>query len=115
MTEENRQPADEERRLKEEREEREFDEAVRQLNYKVHRHMGMTAAVLGLIAAGVAFWRLSSVMGISPWEALSGAMPLFGLILVILLLGVIFSLGTSRLAWGIEKLIERAKKRKAGE
>jgi hypothetical protein len=105
----------EERRLQEEQEERAFDEAVKELNARVHRHMGMTAAVLGLIATGVALWRLSAVMGVSPLEALGGAMPLFTICLVILGLGVVFSLGTSRVAWGIEKLVEWARKKQAGE
>lgn len=96
-------------------EEREFDEAVKRLNAKVHRHMGMTAAVLGLVAAGVALYLLSSRLGISPWAALADAMPGFFVILVILGLGVLFSLGTSRIAWGVERLVKRIKKRKAGE
>lgn len=104
-----------ERRLKEEQEEREFDETVRQLNAKVHRHMGMTAAVLGLVAAGVGLWLLSSRLGISPWAALKDAMPAFFVVLVILGLGVVFSLGTSRLAWGIERLVKRIRKKKASE
>ncbi len=116
MAEESREPLSaEERRLREEQEEREFDEAVKKLNARVHKHMGMTAAVLGLIAAGVALWRLSSVMGVSPLEALGGAMPLFFIVLVILGIGVLFSLGTSRVAYAIEKLVKRMQKKKAGE
>lgn len=120
MAEQERERSEEALRLEAERErelqeEREFDEAVKRMNARVHRHMGMTAAVLGLVAAGVALWLLSSRMGISPWEALGGAMPLFVICLVILGLGVVFSLGTSRIAYGIEKLVERTKKKKAGE
>lgn len=111
--EEKQQPlTDVERELQEERE---FDEAVKRLNAKVHRHMGMTAAVLGLVAAGVALYLLSSRMGISPWWALADAMPAFLVVLAILGLGVVFSLGTSRLAWGIELLVKRIKQKKAGE
>ncbi|MFZ5823950.1 MAG: hypothetical protein ACOY94_06435 [Bacillota bacterium] len=112
MTDEPKQrTAEEERRLQEEQEEREFNERVRELNNRVHRHMGMTAAVLGIIAAIVGFWLLSSRLGISPWTALKEAGPLFLIVLVILGLGVVFSLGTSRLAYGIELLVKRYKKK----
>lgn len=111
MTDEPRQPSAEERRLQEEQEEREFDERVRALNTRVHKHMGMTAAILGIIAAIIGFWLLSSRMGISPWTALKEAGPLFLVVLVILGLGVLFSLGTSRIAYGIELLVKRYKKK----
>lgn len=111
MTDDSKQPSAEERRLQEEQEEREFDERVRELNARVHRHMGMTAAILSIIAAIVGFWLLSSRVGISPWTALREAGPLFLIVLVILGLGVVFSLGTSRLAYGIELLIKRYKKK----
>lgn|GEM_PF-3343554 len=115
MGEEPREPISaEEHRRREEQEEREFDEAVKRMNARVHKHMGMTAAVLGLIAAGVALWRLSAVLGVSPLEALGGAMPLFLLCLIILAIGALFSFGTSRVAFAVERLVKRLQK-KAGE
>lgn len=91
------------------------DEADRKLRARVHRHMGMSAAVLGVIAAIVGLWWISKVFGVSPWTAVKEAIPLFLIVLVILGLGVVFSLGTSRLAYGIELLVKRYKKKKAGK
>jgi hypothetical protein len=72
-------------------------EAERKLKSRVHRHMGTTAAVLGIVATVVALARMRSMFGISPWEALgigAGAMPWVLLILVAI---VVLSMGTSRL------------------
>lgn len=93
----------------------ELTEAEKAFRAKVHRHMGMTAAILGLIAAGVGFWSIGRVFGFSPWAALAEAMPLFLICLAILGLGVVFSLGTSRVALGIERLVTRKnRKQKTG-
>lgn len=96
---------------------REMDEAQRKLHAKVHRQLGTLAAVLGIVAAIVGFWFIGRLFGVSPWQALREAMPLFVIVLIILGLGVLFSMGTSRIAYGIERLVKKNKKQqaKAGE
>lgn len=82
-------------------------EAERALKAKVHRHLGMTAAVLGILAAGLGLRWISVNFNISPWAALGEAMPLLLIVLVILGIGILGSLGISRLALGIERLAKR--------
>jgi hypothetical protein len=79
-------------------------EAERKLKSRVHRHMGMTAAVLGIVATFVALARMRSMFGISPWEALgigAGAMPWVVAILVAI---VLLSMGTSRLLLAVNRI-----------
>lgn len=75
-----------------------MSEKERELRNRFHMQMGITAAVLGLAAAGVGLWWISSSFGVSPWAALAEAMPLFGIVLLILGAGALFSLATVRLA-----------------
>lgn len=93
----------------------ELSEAERQLRAKVHRQMGMSAAILGGIAVLVGFWWISRVFGVSPLTALRETMPLFTIVLVILGAGVLFSLAASRLALWIERLNNRYRKQEVGE
>ena len=90
-------------------------EAERQLRAKVHKHMGMTAAILGVAAAGVGFWWISRVFGVSPLAALGEALPLFTIVLAILGAGVLLSLAVSRLAWWVERASKRNRKHEVGE
>ncbi len=97
----------------------ELEAAERELRARVHRHMGWLATVLVLIAIVVALWRLNTWIqelgwGYSLWEAMGIGATTVPWVLLILGLGVVFSLGTSRLMLGIEKLAELVRRKKAG-
>lgn len=86
----------------------------RELHARAHKHMGMAAAILGLVAVFVALARMRAIFGVSPWEALrlgASAMPW---VLLILGLGVLFSLGASRMMLGLEWLVKRITGRQVG-
>lgn len=80
-------------------------QAEREVSSRVHRHMGMTATVLVLLAVVVALARMRTMFGISPWEALGIGSSALPWILLIIGLGVFFSLGTTRIMFGIERLV----------
>lgn len=82
-------------------------ERQRQLNARVHKHMGMTAAILGLGAAAVALVRLPAAFGISAWEGLRIGATGLPWVLLVLGLGVLFSLGASRLMMLLTRWFER--------
>jgi apolipoprotein N-acyltransferase len=84
----------------------------REVQARVHRQMGITAAVMGVAAAGVGFWWIGRVFGVGPLEALQAAWPLFLLVLVILALGMLLSLGAARAAWLTERFLARRRQRK---
>lgn len=83
-------------------------EAERELRARVHKRMGITAAVLGIIAAGVGFWWINRAFGVKPWEALVSALPLFGLVVALLALAALVSLGAARLAYFAERRAHRS-------
>lgn len=93
----------------------EESEAERALRARVHRHMGMTAAILAIGAVIVALARMRTMFGVSPWEALGIGTTTLPWLLLILGAGVVFSLGTTRLMFGIEKLLTLLKGKKAGK
>lgn len=86
-------------------------EAERRMRAQVHRWMGMSAALLTVVAVGVAIYRLNVTLaqagadvGISMGESMGimfGALPW---VLLIIALGVAFSMGTTRIMLGLEKL-----------
>lgn len=84
-----------------------LNEAERALRARFHRQLGMTAAVMGVIAAGVGFWWIGRAFGVTPWEALVSAMPLFGIVVALLGLAALAGLGTARLAYFAERLARR--------
>lgn len=90
-----------------ERERLELEEQERKLRAKLHRYMGTLAAVLGVVAAIVALARMETMFGVSPWEALGIGSTGMPWVILILGLGVLFSMGTSRIAIGIEWLVKR--------
>lgn len=87
--------------------EEQLNEAERELRARVHRQMGMTAAVMGVIAAGVGFWWINRSFGVSPWEALASALPLFGIVVALLAAAALVGLGAARLAYLTERLARR--------
>lgn len=96
------------------REELEELEAERELKARVHRHMGMTAAVLAIGAVIVALARMKTMFGISAWEALGIGSTTLPWLLLILGAGVVFSMGTTRLMTGIEWVVRKVTGKKAG-
>lgn len=83
------------------------EEVERALKARLHRQMGMTAAVMGVIAAGVGFWWIGRVFGVTPYRALADALPLFSLVLVLLGLVALPSFAAIRLVQYIERRAER--------
>jgi hypothetical protein len=101
---------------RQEAEERAREEAIiRAINNKVHRHMGMSAAILGLIAMIVALIRIPAMFGVSVGETFGILGMWVPLLLVIVGLGVLFSLGTTRLMLSGEWLLRKLTGKKAGE
>lgn len=87
-------------------------EAEREVSARVHRHMGMTATILVLLAVVVALARMRTMFGISPWEALGIGSSALPWILGIIGLGVFFSLGTTRIMMGIDWVVRLMRGRK---
>jgi hypothetical protein len=85
-------------------------EEEKALRAKMHRWLGMLALLLVVVAIIVAIWRLNvslkqSGLGISLGESLGIGMSSLPWILVIIGLGVIFSLGTTRVMLGLDRLV----------
>lgn len=95
-------------------------EAERELRAKVHRWLGTLAAVLVVVAIGVALTRMRATTshlvpeGYSPWEALGIGATTIPWVLLIVLLGVIFSMGTTRLMMLLHWIVDKVKGKKAG-
>ncbi len=96
------------------REEQEELEAERVLKARVHRHMGMTAAVLAVGAVIVALARMKTMFGISAWEALGIGSSTLPWLLGILVAAVVLSMGTTRLMTGVERVVRKLTGKKAG-
>jgi hypothetical protein len=89
-------------------------EAEQRLRAAVHRQLGMLAALLCLVAAVVALWRLE-VNGISAWHALKLGGGAYPWVLLILGVGVLFGVATSWVGLVVDWLaVRRIKKEKAG-
>lgn len=88
-------------------------EAERALRARVHRHLGWVATLLVLVAIAVALGRMRTMFGVSPWEALGIGATTLPWIIGILVLGVVFSLGTSRMMLGLEKVLSWFKGKKS--
>jgi len=98
-------------------------EEERLLRAKVHRWLGVLATVLVLVAVGVAIGTLdrslkASGLGYSLWESLGFGFSALPWVLLILGLGVVFSLGTTRTLQLLERGVHAIKrsftKKKAG-
>jgi FtsH-binding integral membrane protein len=84
-------------------------EEERRVRAQVHRWMGMGAALLTLVAVGVAIYRLNATqaeVGMPVGEAMRVMLSGLPWVLAVIALGVVFSLGTTRLMLGIEKLVK---------
>jgi len=90
-------------------------ERERKLNARVHRQLGMTATILVVIAAVVALARMRKMFQVSPWEALGLGASGMPWVLLILGLGVAFSLGTTRIMAGAAHIFDWVKGKKAGQ
>lgn len=89
-------------------------EEERILRAKVHRWLGVLATVLVLVAIGVAIWALDrslkqSGLGYSLWESLGFGFSALPWVLLILGLGVVFSLGTTRTLLLLERAVNAIK------
>lgn len=88
--------------------------AEKELNARMHRWFGTSAAVLGLVAIIVALSRMRAMFGISPLEALGIGSTTLPWLLLIVAIGVAFSMGTTRLLAGAEWIIKKLTGKKAG-
>jgi len=88
-------------------------ELERRVAARVHRQMGITAAAMGTVAAGVGFWWIGRVFGVGPLEALRAAWPLFLLVLLLLAFAMLVSFGAARAAWLTEQFAARRRRRDA--
>ncbi|HWI53040.1 MAG TPA: hypothetical protein VNT01_12950 [Symbiobacteriaceae bacterium] len=86
-------------------------EAERRMRAQVHRWMGMSAALLTIVAVGVAIYRLNvslaqngAELGISMGESMKDMFAALPWVLLIIAVGVVFSMGTSRIMVGLERL-----------
>lgn len=89
-------------------EEQELEEE-RALRARMHRWLGMLAALLVVVAIAVAVWRLNATLqqsglGISLWDSLGIGMSTLPWVVLIIVLGIVFSLGTTRIMLGLERL-----------
>lgn len=86
-------------------------EAERRMRALVHRWMGMSAALLTFVAVGVAIYRLNVTLaqsgaevGISLGESMRIMVLALPWVLLLIGLGVVLSMGTSRIMVGLEKV-----------
>jgi uncharacterized membrane protein YidH (DUF202 family) len=86
----------------------------REMRAKVHRHLGWVATLLVVVAIGVALSRMQAMFGVTAWEALKIGVPAFKWVLLIFGLGILFSMGTTRILMGIEWIIGKIVGRKRG-
>ncbi len=72
-----------------------------------HRVLGTLATVLVLVAVVVALWRMQTIFGVSAWQALGIGATAIPWIVGVLLLGVVFSMGTTRAMLLVEAVYKR--------
>lgn len=89
-------------------------EAERELSARMHKYFGWLSTVLVLVAVVVALSRMRAMFGVSPWEALGIGSTGLPWVLLILGLGVVFSMGTTRLMLFLEWVVKRIKGNRAG-
>ena len=77
----------------------------KELNARVHKHMGMSAAILGLVATVVALIRIPKMFGVSVGETFGILGMWIPLVFVILAVGALASLGTTRLLIGVDWVV----------
>lgn len=95
---------------------REEQEEERRVKASVHRWMGVSATLLTVVAIIVAIYRLGATqteVGLPLGEMMKimfGALPW---VLAVIAVGVLFSMGTTRIMLGLEKLVNliRGKKK----
>jgi FtsH-binding integral membrane protein len=83
-------------------------EEERRVRAQVHRWMGMAATILTVVAVGVAIYRLNATqaeVGMPVGEAMRLMLSGLPWVLAIIALGVLFSLGTTRLMMGLERVV----------
>ena len=90
-------------------------EEERRVRAQVHRWLGTLATVLVVVAIGVAVWTLDrslkqSGLGISLWESLGMGFSALPWVLLIIGLGVVFSLGTTRTMLLLERVVQAVRK-----
>lgn len=97
-------------------------EEERQMRAKVHRWMGMAATLLTLVAVGVAIYRLNVTLsqnqaevGITLGESMKIMFSALPWVLLVIALGVLFSMGTTRIMLGLEKVVGWMKGKKVGK
>lgn len=101
--------------MPEDQSEQELNERQRKLNARAHRQLGMTATLLVVLAVVVALARMRTMFAVSPWEALGLGASGMPWILAILALGVVFSLGTSRIMGAVAWVIARVRGKRDGQ
>lgn len=87
----------------------------KELNARVHKHMGMSAAILGLIAMIVALVRIPAMFGISVGQTFGILGMWIPLLLGILAVGALASVGTTRLVRGVEWIVNLFRGKKASK
>lgn len=100
--------------MPEDQSEQEQIERDRQLNARAHRVLGMTATILVVLAILVALARMRTMFQVSPWEALGLGASGMPWVLAIIGLGVVFSLGTTRIMGAVAWVVNRVRGKKAG-
>ncbi|HWI66506.1 MAG TPA: hypothetical protein VNT75_32150 [Symbiobacteriaceae bacterium] len=93
-------------------------EEERRLKASVHRWLGVLATVLVVVAIGVALYQLSgaqTVWGMTFGEMMRITLGGWTWVAALLVVGLVFSLGTTRIMLGLEKLVNLIRgKKKAG-
>lgn len=99
---------------------REEQEEERRQRAAVHRWMGISALVLTLVAVVVAIWRLNvslaesgAELGISLGDSMRDMFAALPWVLLVVAVGVVFSLGTTRIMQGAEKLVRLIRGKKS--
>ncbi|MDB4894084.1 MAG: hypothetical protein JWN15_346 [Firmicutes bacterium] len=89
----------------------------KELNARVHKHMGMSAAVLGLVATIVALIRIPAMFGVSVGQTFGILGMWIPVVFVILAVGALASVGTTRLLQGVEWVVNlfRGNKKEIGK
>ncbi len=100
--------------MPEDQSEQEQIERDRQLNARAHRVLGTTATILVVLAILVALARMRTMFQVSPWEALGLGASGMPWVLAIIGLGVVFSLGTTRIMGVVAWVVNRVRGKKAG-